>query len=73
VIQPQPSSKTDAIKDVAEGKEITSDAVEERPMLQCKIPRDGLTAVQLTTDKIAKYKISAGQIVSQHDLAFKTP
>lgn len=62
-----------AIKDVAEGKEITSDAVEERPMLQCKIPLDGLTAAQLTKDKIAKYKISAGQIVSQHDLAFKTP
>ena len=57
------------IKDIPEGQTIPSDALEEREIEQAKIPADAITSASLATGRVAKYGISTGQIVSQHDLA----
>jgi pilus assembly protein CpaB len=56
-------------KDIMEGQNIPSDALEERELAQDKIPADAITSSSLAAGRIAKYGISSGQIVSQHDLA----
>jgi len=58
-----------AIKDIAEGEKIPSEMLEERNVPADKQPQDALTSSTLAAGRIAKYGISAGQIVSQHDLA----
>lgn len=58
-----------AIKDIPEGQTIPSDALEEKEIEQSKIPADALTSSSLAAGRVAKYGISQGQIVSQHDLA----
>ncbi len=58
-----------AIKDIPEGQTIPTDALEEKEIEQSKIPQDALTSASLATGRVAKYGISQGQIVSQHDLA----
>jgi pilus assembly protein CpaB len=58
-----------AIKDIAEGETIPSEALEEREIEQGKIPTDGITSASLVAGRIAKYGISTNMIVSQHDLA----
>jgi Flp pilus assembly protein CpaB len=58
-----------AIKDIPEGQTIPSDALEEKEIEQSKIPQDALTSASLAAGRVAKYGISQGQIVSQHDLA----
>ena len=58
-----------ALKDVAEGQEVSGDALEERDILQSKIPQDAIVSPSLAIGQIAKYGITAGTIVSQHDLA----
>jgi len=58
-----------AIKDIPEGQTIPSDALEEKEIEQSKIPQDALTSSSLAAGRVAKYGISQGQIVSQHDLA----
>jgi pilus assembly protein CpaB len=57
------------VKDVPEGQTIPSDALEEREIEQNKIPADAITSSSLAAGRVAKYGISQGQIVSQHDLA----
>lgn len=57
------------IKDVPEGQVIASEALEEREVPEGKIPTDGVTAASLVAGRTAKYGLSAGSIVSQHDLA----
>ncbi len=58
-----------AIKDIPEGQTIPSDALEEKEIESSKIPQDALTSASLAAGRVAKYGISQGQIVSQHDLA----
>ncbi|HMO24215.1 MAG TPA: Flp pilus assembly protein CpaB, partial [Candidatus Melainabacteria bacterium] len=48
---------------------IPSDALEEKEIEQSKSPQDALTSSSLAAGRVAKYGISQGQIVSQHDLA----
>jgi pilus assembly protein CpaB len=57
------------IKDIPEGQTIPSDALEEREIEQAKIPADAITSASLASGRVAKYGISTGNIVSQHDLA----
>jgi len=56
-------------KDIPEGQSIPSDALEEKEIEQNKVPADAITSSSLAAGRVAKYGISAGQIVSQHDLA----
>jgi pilus assembly protein CpaB len=58
-----------ATKDVPEGQPIPSDALEEKEIEASKVPPDALTSASLAAGRIAKYGISANQMVSQHDLA----
>jgi len=58
-----------ATKDVAEGETIPSDALETRNIQVRKIPADALTSCSIAAGRVAKYGVSAGTIVSQHDLA----
>jgi hypothetical protein len=58
-----------AKKDIQEGALIKIEAVEEKEILTDKIPQDAITSASLTENRIAKYGIQTGQIVSQHDLA----
>jgi pilus assembly protein CpaB len=57
-----------ALRDIAEGDTIPSEAMEERQVEQSKCPEDALTSASLGSGRTAKYGISAGAIVSQHDL-----
>src|ERR1700722_10639797 len=57
------------IKDIPEGQTIPTEALEEREIEQSKIPADAITSASLAAGRVAKYGISTGQIVSQHDLA----
>jgi pilus assembly protein CpaB len=57
------------IKDIPEGETIPSDALEEREIAKNTIPADAITAASLASGRVAKYGISTGNIVSQHDLA----
>jgi pilus assembly protein CpaB len=57
------------IKDIPEGQNIPTEALEEREIEQSKIPADAITSASLAAGRVAKYGISSGQIVSQHDLA----
>jgi len=58
-----------ATKDIIEGQNIPSDALEEKELAQDKVPADAITSSSLAAGRIAKYGIASGQIVSQHDLA----
>lgn len=58
-----------ATKDIPEGQTIPTEALEEREIEQTKIPQDAITSASLAAGRVAKYGISTGQIVSQHDLA----
>ena len=58
-----------AIKDIPEGYEISTDALEERELSYSKIPVDAITSASLAHGRSAKYGIATGQIVSIHDLA----
>ncbi len=58
-----------AIKDIPEGYEISTEALEERELSYSKIPQDAITSASLAHGRNAKYGIASGQIVSQHDLA----
>jgi Flp pilus assembly protein CpaB len=58
-----------AIKDIPEGYEISTEALEERELSYSKIPQDAITSASLAHGRNAKYGIAQGQIVSQHDLA----
>ncbi len=58
-----------AIKDVPEGNTIELDALEEREMEVSKIPQDALMSAGVIAGRIAKYGISSGQIINQHDIA----
>jgi pilus assembly protein CpaB len=57
------------IKDIPEGQTIPTEALEEREIEAAKIPQDAITSASLAAGRVAKYGISTGQIVSQHDLA----
>lgn len=58
-----------AIKDIPEGGTINEEQLEEKEISATKIPQDALTSASLCVGRNAKYGISQGQIVSQHDLA----
>jgi Flp pilus assembly protein CpaB len=58
-----------ALKNVPEGAEISSSDLQEREIETCKVQEDALNSSMLATGRIAKYGISAGEMLSQHDLA----
>jgi Flp pilus assembly protein CpaB len=60
-----------AIKDIPEGDEISTEALEERELSYSKIPMDAITSASLANGRNAQYGIASGQIISQHDLAPK--
>ena len=61
-----------AIKDVPEGELIASANLEEQQLPLGKIPEDAITSASLVAGRVSKYGITAGQIVSQRDLASQT-
>ena len=56
------------IKDVPPGAVIGADAIEEKQIEAAKIPQDAVTSGSAAVGQVAKYGLSAGQIVSMHDL-----
>jgi pilus assembly protein CpaB len=58
-----------AAKDITEGASITSADLEEREITQSKAPEDAIPSASLAINRIAKYGIASGNIVSQRDLA----
>lgn len=58
-----------AVRDIPEGQTIPSDAVEEHSIEAGRMPQDAICSASLVTGRIAKYGVSSGQILSQHDLA----
>jgi pilus assembly protein CpaB len=57
-----------AVKDIPEGQQIPSEALEEHRVDTARAPQDALPSSSLASGRVAKYGIAAGQIVSQHDL-----
>lgn len=57
-----------AIKDIPQGGYISYPYLEEKEIPQCKIPQDSIESAKDAYGRIAKYKISQGQIVSIDDL-----
>lgn len=58
-----------ASKDIPEGQTISIDGLIEEQIEQSKIPQDAISTTTLAAGRVAKYGITSGQIVSQHDLA----
>lgn len=58
-----------AAKDIPEGQTISIEALMEQQVEQSKIPQDAVSTTTLAAGRVAKYGITSGQIVSQHDLA----
>lgn len=58
-----------AIVDIPKGSVISSNALEERQVAISEIPSDAYVTSRLVVGRTAKYGISKGQMVSQHDLA----
>jgi len=56
-------------KDIPEGTPIASDALVEKQIPLSRVPQDAITSPSLATGRIAKYGLTEGQILSQHDLA----
>ncbi len=59
-------------KDVQEGEVIPLTVLEEKEIEASKIPRDALTSASLVADRVTKYGLAEGIIVTQHDLLPKT-
>jgi len=58
-----------ALKDVPEGVTVASEFLEEKKIPVGNIPTDALSTSAMAAGRVTKYGITAGQIVSQHDLA----
>ncbi|MBX9952755.1 MAG: Flp pilus assembly protein CpaB [Candidatus Obscuribacterales bacterium] len=58
-----------AIRDIPEGTAIPMDYLEERELEVGKIPVDSVSNASLVAGRISKFGITAGQLLSQHDLA----
>lgn len=58
-----------SLVDIPEGSIVNSADLEEKEIEQSKIPMDALTSSSLAAGRVSKYGISAGQIVSQHDIS----
>ncbi|MBZ0188891.1 MAG: Flp pilus assembly protein CpaB [Candidatus Obscuribacterales bacterium] len=56
-------------KDVQEGSLIDSQSLVEKQISMNRLPQDAITSSAMATGRIAKYTLSEGQILSQHDLA----
>lgn len=56
------------VKDIEEGMYIPPESLEEKEVEQSKIPMDAMTSASLCVGCVAKYPLSQGQILSQHDL-----
>lgn len=61
-----------ALKDISEGESISIEAIEERQVQTGRAPEDAITASSLAIGKVAKYGITAGQIISLHDVAMQS-
>lgn len=55
-------------KDIPEGQTIPTESLEEREIEVSRVPLDAITSSSLAAGRVSKYGISAGSIVSQHDL-----
>jgi SAF domain len=56
------------VQNIPKGNIIPATALEEREILQSKIPYDAIVANSLAVGKVAKYGIAAGQILSVRDI-----
>ncbi len=57
-----------AISGIPEGQVIIEDALEQRTILQCKIPPDSITLSSVAVGKKARYGVGIGQILNACDL-----
>ncbi len=57
-----------AVQDILEDSSIKSDQVEVRQLQLSKTPQDSITDPSLVIGRRAKYGMSAGQIIGQHDI-----
>jgi pilus assembly protein CpaB len=67
--QAQKAKVVYSVKDIPEGATVSADALEEKEIEAGKVPPDAFSSSSMAVGRVAKYGISAGQIVSQHDLA----
>ena len=56
-------------EDIEEGTVISSSRLEEKEISSTKIPVDAITSTAMASGRMAKYHLTKGQILSQHDLA----
>jgi pilus assembly protein CpaB len=71
-MQRKASAKTKVVyilKDIPEGSQITSDALEEKDVELSRAPMDSVASSAMAIGRTAKFGMQAGQIVSTHDLA----
>ncbi len=57
------------VKDIAEGQQITAEALEEKVVELNRAPQDALTNSAIAIGRTTKYGISQGQILSSRDIA----
>ena len=55
-------------RDIPNGKAISAQSLEEKELIQTKIPQDALASSSSAIGRISKFPISAGQIICWHDL-----
>lgn len=55
--------------DIAEGSVISSSNLEEKMINSNRVPHDAIVSLAMASGRIAKYTLTEGQILSQHDLA----
>ena len=56
------------VKDIAEGTIVTNDEIEVREIAKRRIPSDALISIDAAAGHKCKYGLSAGEIVSSHDI-----
>lgn len=57
-----------ALRDIPAGAEITRDAFKQSEELQSRIPQNSVDSLSRVIGRNAKYGLSAGQLLSYHDL-----
>lgn len=61
------------IADIAEGAKVTKEAIAERTLDEDKIPAGAISSLRDAVGKVAKYGVSANQIIDERDLAVLMP
>ncbi len=60
-----------AVQDIPEGNTITPEALEEKEILENKVPKGALRSVSMACNRKAKYGLTQGQIVREQDVGGK--